>query len=500
MFRATFIGHQGWLLASETTCLMVDPLLRRDFGHTPGMSCQVYPPRRIDLSRFPPLDGVILTHEHEDHFDPASIDLLDRRIAVYISSRSSIALRGILDEMGFTVTLLSPGQEVRSGDLAILPLTPDHVEHDNSDEWDVVPWLIHHLGGDGSFFSGVDVIETEGMFRAVTARVGRLGVYCMNNGSSNFSWANPQGSAPAPGELAVPRSLLEPYLRRWGGAEPPAVTTICGNDFSFSGAMEWLNHNLFVVDSAAVLSALAEIDPRTQARHLLPGQTLVLEKNQLVAVEDSPFLSVAPRSEWPSREYRGDVRFLSEYPPATGIMDFPRGDFEALLAGLGDFAHYLYGTRTFRVLHSLSHADGQGRKPTFALALLISPERDRILLEYRPQGCDFVPATRDNPDGYLAVAECWASDLLALTRGEIGASAILVGKYREWTALPPGKMPFQLSSALWLGYSALRRPRQALGLLRRLRAGCEAPAVRIPAAQSRTATDGSVAPGHGERY
>ena len=82
MFRATFLGHHGWVYASDSARILVDPLFRDRFGFTDSVELRVYPPRTLDLDSFPAIDAIFLTHEHEGHFDIASLNLLDRNIPI----------------------------------------------------------------------------------------------------------------------------------------------------------------------------------------------------------------------------------------------------------------------------------------------------------------------------------------------------------------------------------------------------------------------------------
>ena len=70
MLSTTFLGHQGWLFQSKTSCFLVDPLLCDEFGQAHALEYRVYPPRIFTFENFPKLDAVVLTHEHDDHFDP----------------------------------------------------------------------------------------------------------------------------------------------------------------------------------------------------------------------------------------------------------------------------------------------------------------------------------------------------------------------------------------------------------------------------------------------
>ena len=140
MLRATFIGHQGWLLSTGCTNVLVDPLLTEGFGHG-GLAGTVFPPRRFDVVRMPSIDAVWLTHEHDDHFDLPSLCTLDRAVPVYISGRSSVAMHSALAALGFTIHRVAPNTRTSLGDLTLQTFVADHRATPLSDEWDVLPFL-----------------------------------------------------------------------------------------------------------------------------------------------------------------------------------------------------------------------------------------------------------------------------------------------------------------------------------------------------------------------
>ena len=49
MFALTFLGHQGWLVETATTNLLIDPLLGDRMGHG-GLLGEIYPPRKLELA------------------------------------------------------------------------------------------------------------------------------------------------------------------------------------------------------------------------------------------------------------------------------------------------------------------------------------------------------------------------------------------------------------------------------------------------------------------
>ena len=148
-FGITFLGHQGWLIRSTRASVLVDPILREEFGEAYALGYRMYPPRALRLDAMPAIDALVLTHEHDDHFDIASLARLDRRIPVHLSAHSSAAAFQILRDMGFVVSPLVPGVPVLVDDLELVAFCGDHLSVNSDDEWDALPFLVRHLGGAG---------------------------------------------------------------------------------------------------------------------------------------------------------------------------------------------------------------------------------------------------------------------------------------------------------------------------------------------------------------
>jgi L-ascorbate metabolism protein UlaG (beta-lactamase superfamily) len=162
MLETTFIGHQGWQFATAGARILVDPLLVEPFGHGGGVGV-VYPPRQIDIPAIPPVDAVILTHEHEDHFNIPSVNRISREVPFHVPERSSSAMRQFLQEAGFSVFPMSAGRTIEWNDLQLTSFSSDHVRHDEQDEWDTMPFLVQDTKDGGSFFSPVDVTTSAGI-------------------------------------------------------------------------------------------------------------------------------------------------------------------------------------------------------------------------------------------------------------------------------------------------------------------------------------------------
>ena len=476
MFALTFLGHQGWLVSSATTNLLIDPLLTEGFGH--GGVGRVYPPRTLDLAEFPPIDAVVLTHEHDDHFDVPSLARIDPRVPIHLSSRSSRAARELLDSLGFTVHALEPGASRVIGDLRYRSEVCDHQRGGGQgDEWDVAPMVVEELGGHGRLWSSIDVAALPSSLD----RPPSVWIHAHNATRSGY-----QARAPARFRPEADTGLvLAAALRRAAAVEAavggaPAATLVVGQGWSFAGEQAWIDHEAFPVSPEEVARALALADPAGLVRAPAPGFTLEFVDGRLVGVaEQRPFLAALPREGWPDRGFAPLLGPRPDYGPASGIRACSPAELDALVAELADFARHLYAGPVFRALMSLP-GEIDGHPPAVGFAVRIGEGESRVQLRYEPSGCCFV---RDDVTPLLAGIEAWASDLLGFVRGELGPSALCyAGRLRQWSGPPSCPIRFPVHE-LWVFGHPLRRPEQAATLYQRLRteALAEPIAARVPA-------------------
>ncbi len=393
MFSTTFIGHQGWMFQSEGACLLADPLLCEEFGQAHALQYRVFPPRTFHWDHFPRVDAVLLTHEHDDHFDIPSLSRIDRRVPIFLSARSSVAGYEILRRMGFTVHPLVPGVPLTFAELEVFPLCGDHVRTNNSDEWDTLPYLVRHTRGDGSFFSTVDVALTQGLLEAARARARLPGLFGWTNNAQDWSHVAtflPQrddGTEQATQRMRAGHALISGH---WG---TPAAMLFCAGGFSFHGDRAWLNQRVFCVDTEKVCKKMGALFAGQRFYSTRPGQTLRMEQNQLRQVEmQAPFLTTPPPPQWPSRERNPIRTAFPDYAPATGRTALSAEERAALPGVLAEFAGSLVGGTLFKGLYSLLGTDTPGRVGTFAFVLRSADaagEAPRLVLAYNPNACAF---------------------------------------------------------------------------------------------------------------
>jgi len=470
MFSTTFLGHQGWVFRSAESCVLVDPLLREEFGHAHALDYRVYPPRALTFETFPAVDAVVLTHEHDDHFDIPSLARLDRKIPIYLSARSSSAAFRILSEMGFVVHPLVPGVSAKLGELELYPLVGDHTKSDSGDEWDALPFVVRDSQGQGSFFSAVDVTVTRGLFESARKWCARPGLIGWTNNTldrshmTSFLSECDDASPEFAEQMQAGQELLS---RAWG---VPRAMLLCAGGFSFYGSRAWLNQRVFCVDAQRVSGSMAAANPGVRYYSAVPGQTFHMQANELTEVADgASFLTTAPTETWPSRA-KDTKSPAPDYEPATTRSEMTAQEVVLLRGKLQELADALAGSQLFRGLYSLMGVELAGYQCTFAL--VVRHGTRAAVFEYRPNACAFGTSRAERPrETYIAGMECWGSDLLAVLSGELSPIALSFGRAMLWNHVAD-RFDFNIFRELYRLSHPLRRPDAYHAIYQRLLSEC----------------------------
>jgi hypothetical protein len=440
MLEMTYLGWQGWMASAADAHVLIDPLLLDECGRAPRpmrFSSPAWPPAAFDLDRLPPLAAVLLSHEHADHFNIPSLHRVDRRTPILLPTRSSIAARTILAEMGFHVLLYHPGQRLRVGSLTVATFPGDQLAlAGTTDEWDTTAYLVSHA--DGAFFTNVDVPVTDAMAAAADA------------------------AADAGETLVFERLVLE----RWQRGR--ARSTADGHDPSR------MRQAAAIESSDQALAVLRRGEPL----RLAPGVTVQWREQRLVEVaKDRPWLHAQPL---PAHRARNLFPNSEPLEPASGRHAITDDEHAELEGGLADIARFMYGRRVFQALYGLPHAALRGRAPTFAW-LLMTGEDEGYAVEYRPEECAFVEADAASAEElvqrYAGFIACWATDLLCLLRGEVDPRHITSRFREEWVRGFTGAAFFH--DVVWPYFHPLRHPRKVLASYRRVLAEEQAVTARL---------------------
>ena len=77
--RVTYIGHATTLIQMDGWTFLTDPVWSQRVGPTGLLSMSRYTPVPFALEELPPLDAVLISHNHFDHLDRATCVALSRR-------------------------------------------------------------------------------------------------------------------------------------------------------------------------------------------------------------------------------------------------------------------------------------------------------------------------------------------------------------------------------------------------------------------------------------
>ncbi|MCW5255580.1 MBL fold metallo-hydrolase [Verminephrobacter aporrectodeae] len=115
--RLTFIGHQSWHIHAGVTNVLVDPLLGEGIGNSGRIVLPIFPPRTVHTQRMSPPDLVVLTHEHPDHFDLASLSQLDPATRVVVGPTLPSFVCEAIEALGLTCRVAAWQEPMRIGAL-----------------------------------------------------------------------------------------------------------------------------------------------------------------------------------------------------------------------------------------------------------------------------------------------------------------------------------------------------------------------------------------------
>jgi len=117
------IGHASYLFETVDRRILMDPVFFDPFEAGANVS---YPRRTVDVDSVPPVDLIILSHRHFDHYDLRTLALFNRNVPCIIPQGDEVIQRG-LRLLGYTrIREVPPGAKIRLGATTIVT-TPSKV-------------------------------------------------------------------------------------------------------------------------------------------------------------------------------------------------------------------------------------------------------------------------------------------------------------------------------------------------------------------------------------
>jgi hypothetical protein len=459
MMDIVFLGHQGWLATSGGSSVLIDPLLKPSFGCAVPEPFEVYPGRDLDMSRFPQIRAVVLSHEHEDHFHIPSLAMIDRKVPVFLSERSSWACRRILRDMGFEVFPV----------VSEVPLSFDGVEirafgaefdsdAKNMNEWDVMTYAVCGPESGEVFYSAVDVALPTTASRWLQTVGGPQACTFTNNWVSRHQFVS--WELPPPGAAAMVRRAIDELGENRALGFRPQLVLATGGGMRLVRGGEPANSGFFPADNeetARLVGPIAENSFGTRFLGSQPGDTIRLDRGRAQLLPPGSCGFLRRDLEIVRGPYDATAAKIQDISP---LVDGGRADSSTvprLEVGLARLAEHLAACSFALGLLELSRSDLDGRRKGLVLILSVAGE-EGYSYEYLPEETAFRPTDRA-PEEYAVGAACWASDFLALLECRISSASLGFGRIIEWMSCKSaGGKGLSLSAQLSRIFHPLRFP------------------------------------------
>jgi len=224
------LGHQGWLVRAKGTAILVDPLLRGEFGPSRFIRGLLLRATQIPDDVLCRVGAVLLTCHHSDHFDVHSIERLAAQspgLRVFVHDRFPTIATSILRQRNIGVSIVKVGDSFGVGDVQARFVRAYSGEF---------PWE----RGSASLILGYNecnvFVQAEGDPAAGGQYVDGTQLAVLTNNSqlqaglrSGF-FANVRDLGDPCSPIASYMSSLKPFSV---GRNPPRAVVFTGTDFSF---------------------------------------------------------------------------------------------------------------------------------------------------------------------------------------------------------------------------------------------------------------------------
>ena len=100
--RATWLGHSSFLLQVGGLNLLADPQLSERASPVPWAGPKRFLPAALTADALPPIDGVLISHDHYDHLDSATVRALHARFGEGIQWLAPLGYRAWFASRGIT--------------------------------------------------------------------------------------------------------------------------------------------------------------------------------------------------------------------------------------------------------------------------------------------------------------------------------------------------------------------------------------------------------------
>jgi L-ascorbate metabolism protein UlaG (beta-lactamase superfamily) len=245
--RLTWIGHATVLIESGGRRFLTDPFLRDRLG----------PLRRrgasVDLAAIGPLDAVLLSHAHPDHFDQRSLRRLEGDPLIVVP----IGLGSVVERMGFKARQLAGGERTEIGGVGVVGVPAQHGRWPRHPSAIAMGFLVE--GSPSVYFAG-DTSAFAGLGGALAGRVDVALLPIGSWGPHSAPWhLGPRGAARLANMIGA--RVVVPI--HWGTLYPAGLARVWGGPLD--------------APAERFRSACAALAPKTELRVLGLGERMIVD-------------------------------------------------------------------------------------------------------------------------------------------------------------------------------------------------------------------------------
>ena len=249
--KVTLLGHASVLVEMEGAICLMDPVFFDPFEEDAVVSC---PKRVVYPEKLPPVDTLIVSHRHPDHFDLPSLARVPRDCDVIIPADPLLAYA--LERLGFRrIHPVHPMGPILSERFELFPTT--------SEAPDIREFGMVFKDASGCFWNQVDSFLSAETIEVVRDRFGTIDLLFAMYASQNFEYFEGR-STEFPHETH--RENLETVMRI-----DPRVTVPGSAGFRFRADHAWLNSFVFPISRERFVADLGRLGFAGAAQIMNPG-------------------------------------------------------------------------------------------------------------------------------------------------------------------------------------------------------------------------------------
>jgi L-ascorbate metabolism protein UlaG (beta-lactamase superfamily) len=188
--RVTWLGHSTLLIEIDGVRVLTDPVWGQRASPLAFAGPKRFHPPPAPLAALPPLDAVIISHDHYDHLDRSTIRALARTRVPFITS---LGVGARLERWGVSaerVTELDWWEETSVKGVTITAAPAQHFSGRGIKDRNTTLWSSFHLRGPThSFFYGADTGLTR-EYVDIAQRFGPFDMVALEIGAYHPSWGD----------------------------------------------------------------------------------------------------------------------------------------------------------------------------------------------------------------------------------------------------------------------------------------------------------------------